>query len=128
MWKSLIVALVALGIGSLVYLRPPTAVELDFPVIDVNALRLDDRSAQGQLQKQAIAEQIRRACTTHGFFFISGHGFTPQEREEVMNASRAFFDLDKSTKAAMPIRVRAYLLALPELITRSRAAFRAATL
>ncbi|KAF7317492.1 Clavaminate synthase-like protein [Mycena kentingensis (nom. inval.)] len=49
---------------------PPTQVELDYaelPIVDLsNAVNVN-------------AELVRTAMRTHGFFYVVGHGYTPEQ-------------------------------------------------
>ncbi len=67
------------------------------PVIDINPL------VSGSGNKQAVAEQIRQACTTFGFFYISGHGVSGELQQRLEALSRQFFALPREEK--MKIRM-----------------------
>lgn len=61
------------------------------PLIDISALRLG-----GNTQK--VAEQIRDACTNHGFFYVKGHGVCPKLQAKLEDLSNAFFNLPTEQK------------------------------
>ncbi|KAH4935823.1 hypothetical protein HBH70_111910 [Parastagonospora nodorum] len=42
--------------------------------------------------RQAVAEQIRKACTTSGFFYIANHGVSKQARDGILEQSKRFYD------------------------------------
>lgn len=66
------------------------------PVIDVA-----DLSASDAGRRKAVAEHIREACVTHGFFYCAGHGIPQGLREAVFTESRRFFDQPLSVKMAV---------------------------
>jgi isopenicillin N synthase-like dioxygenase len=60
----------------------------DIPVIDLApsySTALSDR--------QAVAAQIRRACTTSGFFYIANHGVSEHTRTVILEQSKRFYDV-----------------------------------
>ena len=63
----------------------------DIPVIDIWKLRNEGG-------KNAVAKQIRSACTNHGFFYVSGHGVAVALQEEIAAKSRLFFELPENEK------------------------------
>jgi isopenicillin N synthase-like dioxygenase len=67
------------------------------PVIDVSPLILNNNK-----QKEA-AQQIKNACTTFGFFYISGHGISNALQLALEEKSKAFFRLSLEEK--MKIRM-----------------------
>jgi len=69
------------------------------PLIDVQALRRGNAA-----ERQAVAARLGRACETHGFFYITGHGIDPALVDAVFGASRAFFDLPEASKTALDKR------------------------
>jgi isopenicillin N synthase-like dioxygenase len=42
--------------------------------------------------RQAVATQIRRACTTSGFFYIANHGVPKNIRNSILEQSKRFYD------------------------------------
>lgn len=69
------------------------------PIIDISALRSNDPQAQ-----KAVAEQMRRACETRGFFYVTGHGIDPQLIEQVFVNSQDFFGQNMQVKLALDKR------------------------
>jgi isopenicillin N synthase-like dioxygenase len=67
----------------------------DIPIIDVSALV----SPGGDVGR--VAHEIRRACTDHGFFYVSGHGIAPALQHRLETLSHAFFALDEPSKMAI---------------------------
>ena len=70
-----------------------------FPTIDATPL-LDPTSSAALVTE--TARQIDAACTTIGFFAVTGHGVTDQVIAELYTAAYAFFDLPADQK----LRVR----------------------
>lgn len=66
------------------------------PLIDVGALRGDDPAAW-----QAVADQLRAACTQRGFFYIVNHGVAPALIDAAFAASQRFFDQPMADKLAI---------------------------
>ena len=54
------------------------------------------------------AAEIRRACETIGFFYVSGHGVPAQVIEEALATSQAFFALPTAEKEAIAVTRRNY--------------------
>jgi isopenicillin N synthase-like dioxygenase len=65
------------------------------PVIDIAPL-LSGTSEQAS----AIAAELGRACRDVGFFYISGHGISPELMARVFDTSRTFFSNPSSVKEA----------------------------
>jgi isopenicillin N synthase-like dioxygenase len=61
------------------------------PVIDFKDF--DDNG-----KKKLIAAQIHKACTEHGFFYVSGHGVSTQLQARLVKESKQFFNLTESEK------------------------------
>lgn len=59
----------------------------EVPVIDISALVLN---SSGQ---QEVAQQIKDACTSNGFFYISGHGVPDSLQQDLEEQSKIFFNL-----------------------------------
>jgi isopenicillin N synthase-like dioxygenase len=62
------------------------------PVIDMAPL-FDAQAPHG-----GVAAAIATACEAHGFFYLVGHGITPQTLQNLEAASRAFFVLPEEAK------------------------------
>lgn len=80
--------------GAAAYLQSRLAVkdealDKDFsvPVID-----LAPSFSPVLVERQAVAEQIRKACTTSGFFYIANHGVSKQARDGILEQSKRFYD------------------------------------
>jgi isopenicillin N synthase-like dioxygenase len=66
----------------------------EVPVIDVSAfLRPSEAS-----ERQAVGRQIRAACIDIGFFYISGHGFSSAELDDMLVQGHRFFTLPSAEK------------------------------
>ena len=64
----------------------------DIPVIDIQPLITDGGD------RTQVAMQIRQACQTWGFFYISGHGIDLQMQQDLEQLSHDFFAQDLATK------------------------------
>lgn len=77
----------------------PTALSansaLTLPVLDLS--RLD----QGEEAAEAFRRDLREATRDFGFFYLTGHGVSPQLVDRVMSTSRAFFALPDEDKLAI---------------------------
>jgi isopenicillin N synthase-like dioxygenase len=67
------------------------------PVIDVSALILNSNA------QYEVAQKIKDACTSYGFFYISGHGAPHELQQALEEKSKAFFNLPVEEK--MKIRM-----------------------
>lgn len=67
---------------------------MTLPVIDMAPLFGDDADA-----KQKVASDIGRACEDVGFFYVSGHGLSPELFARLEAAAHQFFSLPASAKA-----------------------------
>src|SRR6218665_4015825 len=45
-----------------------------------------------------IAKEIHKACTQHGFFYITGHGISLELQNKLEYLSSQFFQLDEDEK------------------------------
>lgn len=70
------------------------------PLIDIRGLHDRDPAAQ-----RAVAEALRQACLTHGFFYVTHHGIDPDLIAQVFAASQRFFDLGMDDKLAVDKRL-----------------------
>ncbi len=66
----------------------------DVPVIDISGY-LESRS---DAERLAVAEDLRHACETVGFWQLAGHGIAPAEIEAAFAAVRQFHALPVETK------------------------------
>jgi isopenicillin N synthase-like dioxygenase len=92
---------------------------LDVPVIDIAPFRLG-----GEADKQAVAEQVDRACRDIGFLVIRGHGVDADLIARTRAVSNAFFDLPLAEKKRVirpaPHVTRGYIGMHDESLARSR--------
>ena len=63
------------------------------PTIDVRRMYSED-----VVERQAVAEEIRRAAHDIGFFLVVNHGIENQLRLDVLHQARSFFSLPLETK------------------------------
>lgn len=62
------------------------------PIIDISSLR------DGKDNLQKVANELRKAATEYGFFYISNHGISEQLQQDLETLSHQFFQLDLATK------------------------------
>ena len=74
------------------------------PIIDVSSL------IQADGNPQLVADQLHRACTETGFFYISGHGVDIDLQEKLEKQSKEFFELELAAKMKinMPLGGKAW--------------------
>lgn len=70
----------------------------EIPIIEMSAMHGDDLGA-----KQRLADEIFRACTEVGFFYIKHHGVSQDAIDRLLAASRDFFDQDIAVKMKVDI-------------------------
>lgn len=68
----------------------------NIPIINIGALD----TLRG---KQVVAKEIADACKEHGFFYVSGHGISPELQTNLAAKSEAFFSLPESEKMKIPM-------------------------
>ncbi len=69
---------------------------MNLPVIDIRGLqsdRLEDR--------RLVAMQLREACESRGFFYVSNHGLSSELREQVFGQIKSLFDLPLEEKMTL---------------------------
>lgn len=64
------------------------------PSVDISPYLADQSSAAAE----DVVNRIRAACTTSGFFQVTGHGVSESLREGVLNAAKTVFDLPYEEK------------------------------
>ncbi|KAJ4293590.1 hypothetical protein N0V90_008873 [Kalmusia sp. IMI 367209] len=82
-----------------------TITDSDFtiPVIDLSpsfSTSLEDR--------QSVATQIRQACTSSGFFYITHHGIPPTTLQLILQQAERFFNLPLAAKEPLHIKNSKY--------------------
>ncbi|RUV81023.1 isopenicillin N synthase family oxygenase, partial [Mesorhizobium sp. M5C.F.Ca.IN.020.14.1.1] len=65
------------------------------PVLDLSRLE------QGASERRTFLFDLRTAARDVGFFYLSGHGISAVEIDEVLDASRRFFALPEADKLAI---------------------------
>jgi isopenicillin N synthase-like dioxygenase len=92
---------------------------LSVPVIDITPFRTG-----GFTEKNAVAEQVDRACRDIGFLIIKGHGVPQSLISKMRDVSREFFDLpiEEKRRYARPAMdvLRGYIGVNQESLARSR--------
>ncbi|OSS46667.1 hypothetical protein B5807_08770 [Epicoccum nigrum] len=78
--------------GAAAYLRerltaktPVTDEDFEVPIIDISP-----SFSELQAERQKVADQIRKACTTSGFFYITNHGIPLSAREGILRQAERF--------------------------------------
>jgi isopenicillin N synthase-like dioxygenase len=66
------------------------------PIIDMAPLYAPNPEGRA-----AVARQIAAACEAHGFFYLVGHGVSPQVLADLETESRRFFALPQAAKMAI---------------------------
>lgn len=98
-----------------------TLIKTPLPVIDFSQLNGNEH------QRTELSEQLRKAARDVGFFYLTGHGVSPQLCAEVQQISRRFFALPEADKLTVRManspHFRGYNRAGVE-ITRSQPDFR----
>ncbi|KAF2993063.1 hypothetical protein E8E13_000490 [Curvularia kusanoi] len=90
--------------GAAAYLRerlankaPVTDEDFEVPIIDISP-----SFSTSQTERQHVADQIRKACTTSGFFYITNHGIPLSAREGILKqAERFMHELSPAQKEAL---------------------------
>lgn len=59
--------------------------EFEVPVIDIAP-----SFSPSQAQRQNVANQIRKACMTSGFFYITNHGVSASARDDILHQAERF--------------------------------------
>jgi hypothetical protein len=78
--------------GAAAYLRerltaqaPVTDEDFEVPIIDISPSFSELKS-----ERQKVADQIRKACTTSGFFYITNHGIPLSARRGILRQAERF--------------------------------------
>lgn len=72
----------------------------EIPIID-----LTNSFSSSLSDRQAVAAEIKKACTTVGFFYITGHGISSKVCDGVLKlASRFFHELSQEEKEAIHMK------------------------
>lgn len=100
-------------------LQPQPAVPSMFvPVIDINAF-LDETSSQEA--RDAVAEQVGRACRDIGFLVITNHGVADTTIKGAFQAAREYFDQSAEEKHKVPMSAEyPYGYECGEILSKSR--------
>jgi isopenicillin N synthase-like dioxygenase len=73
----------------------------EVPLIDIGGLR---SGLPGAAQK--VADEICRASTEVGFFYVTNHGVAQGTIDRAISAAKTFFALPDDTKAKVPVNTR----------------------
>ena len=69
------------------------------PLIDITPLR-----SGTEAERATTAQAIGQACRETGFFYMQGHGVTPDRMEKMFAASRLFFSQSPEAKDTLAMR------------------------
>lgn len=64
---------------------PVTDEEFEVPIIDISP-----SFSASPLERQKVADQIQKACTTSGFFYITNHGVSKAARNGILQQAERF--------------------------------------
>jgi len=70
----------------------------EIPIVDFAPMQSDDVKGT-----QSLADDVYKACTEVGFFYIKNHGVTQSNINELLDISHQFFALDDKDKMAIDI-------------------------
>lgn len=73
------------------------------PVID-----LTPSFSESLEDRKSVALQIRQACTTSGFFYVTHHGIPSSTLQSILQQAERFFQLPQSSKEELHIRTSKY--------------------
>lgn len=84
---------------------PPIPTESSFylPSVDITPFLKDPTSTAGQ----KVVDDVRAACTSTGFFQLTGHGVPPLLQKSLFDAAAKFFALPPATKLHLDARKNA---------------------
>jgi len=74
--------------------KPQRVAVSNLPVIDLGPFRRESTPEE----RMRVARAVRAACIDIGFFYVTGHGFTPRELDAVLTEGRKFFALPLAEK------------------------------
>ncbi|EER28088.1 2-oxoglutarate-dependent dioxygenase asL3 [Coccidioides posadasii str. Silveira] len=77
-----------------------TAVPQTIPTIDISPFLWQDATEEAV---QDVVEAVRRACTTYGFFYLTGHGVSTSEQNKALSCSKRFFELPMEERMKVAI-------------------------
>jgi isopenicillin N synthase-like dioxygenase len=66
----------------------------NLPIIDISPFVANGSTAA----REQVARQLRKACVDVGFFYLTGHGFAPDELDELIDWGHRFFELPEPVK------------------------------
>lgn len=79
---------------------PLTDEEFEVPVIDISST-----FSGSILERQKVADQIQKACTTSGFFYITNHGVSKEARSGILQQAQRFMhELSPKQKEKLHIK------------------------
>ena len=74
----------------------------DLPIIDLGPFLTTSTPGDAITSKQKeTAEEIRQACMTHGFFYVTNHGIDSKLIKSMMSSTKDLFNLSSEKKASL---------------------------
>lgn len=80
-----------------------TDANFEIPIID-----LSPSFSSSLKDRKTVAAQIRKACTTSGFFYIANHGIPSSTMQAILKQGERFFELPLSKKEDLHIKKSRY--------------------
>ena len=65
------------------------------PTVDISAFVDPNASPEAQ---QQVVDAVQDACTTYGFFYLVGHGVSPEDQKQALDCAKLFFTLSMEEK------------------------------
>lgn len=93
--------------GSIAYLQSRLAMKDTTTTSDTSIPNIDISPSFGTslAARQAVADQIRSACTNTGFFYITSHRVSESSRQGILTQAQRFYStLSQSQKAKLHVR------------------------
>jgi isopenicillin N synthase-like dioxygenase len=76
---------------------------MPLPIVDLSSYLESDFSYPPSDKQLACSAAIHSACLEFGFFYITGLGIPQRDYDEVLELSKAFFDLPEEVKGELSI-------------------------
>ena len=70
------------------------------PTVDISPFI--ENSSNASLRE--VVEQVRHACTTYGFFYLVGHGVSPEDQNKALECAKLFFTLSLEDKMDVSLK------------------------
>lgn len=70
------------------------------PVVDISAF-LDERASLDA--KEDVVKAMSHACSTYGFFYLTGHGISEEDRAAILGCAKLFANLPMEEKMEISV-------------------------